>query len=137
MNTKRKGNIGESRVLYEFVKLGIPVYLPFGNTEKADLVIEIDGRLLKIQVKTSSIIRKEVLIFNSCSTMSKDGSSVLYTEDDIDYFALYHTETDKVYLLEASEGTNTTISLRLTEPKNGQKKNIRLAKDFILNRHIA
>lgn len=135
MNTKRKGNIGEARVLYELVSLGIPVYIPFGDTEKADLIAEINGRLMKIQIKTSSMIRREVLVFNSCSTMSKDGSSVPYTEEDIDYFALYHTETNEVYLLEASEGTNTVISLRLSEPKNGQKKNIKFAKDYLLSKH--
>ena len=48
MTTKQIGNIGEARVLSEFVRLGIPVYLPFGDNEKADLIAEFDGKLNRI-----------------------------------------------------------------------------------------
>lgn len=53
MNSKRIGNIGEAQVLNKFVSLGIPVYIPFGDNEKADLIAEFNGKLNKIQVKTS------------------------------------------------------------------------------------
>lgn len=31
----------------------IPVYIPFGDNERADLIAEFNGKLQKIQVKTS------------------------------------------------------------------------------------
>ena len=40
MNSKRIGNIGEAKVLAKFVEMGMPVYIPFGDNEKADLVAE-------------------------------------------------------------------------------------------------
>ena len=53
MTTKQLGNIGEAKVLAKFVELQVPVYIPFGDNEKADLVAEFNGKLNKIQVKTS------------------------------------------------------------------------------------
>lgn len=48
MNTKNVGNVGEAITLAEFVKRGIPVYIPFGENERADLVAEFNGKLNKI-----------------------------------------------------------------------------------------
>ena len=48
MQTKRIGNIGESRALFEFVKREIPVYLSFGDNETADLLAEFNGKINKI-----------------------------------------------------------------------------------------
>lgn len=38
MNTKRLGNIGEAKVLSAFVEHEIPVYIPFGDNEKLNLM---------------------------------------------------------------------------------------------------
>ncbi len=53
MTTKQLGNIGEAKTLAKFVELMIPVYVPFGDNEKSDLIAEFNGRLNRIQVKTS------------------------------------------------------------------------------------
>ena len=49
MNTKSIGNICEAKVLCKFIELGIPVYVPFGDNEEADLIAEFNGKLNKIQ----------------------------------------------------------------------------------------
>ena len=48
MNSKKKGDIGESRILYEFVKRGIQVAIPFGDNARYDLIAEFNGKLNKI-----------------------------------------------------------------------------------------
>lgn len=53
MTTKQLGNIGEAKVLAKFVELKVPIYIPFGDNKKADLIAEFNGKLNKIQVKTS------------------------------------------------------------------------------------
>ena len=53
VNTKRYGNIGEAMAISLFVKHGIPIAIPFGDNEKYDLIAEFNGKLNKIQVKTS------------------------------------------------------------------------------------
>ena len=49
MNSKSIGNIGEAKVLCKLVELGIPVYTPFGDNEKADLIAEFNGNLIKFK----------------------------------------------------------------------------------------
>lgn len=43
MDTKRLGNIGEALTQAEFVMRGIPLYLPFGENEKSDMIIDLNG----------------------------------------------------------------------------------------------
>lgn len=53
MTTKQLGNIGEAKALAKLVSMNVPVYVSFGDNEKADLVAEFNGKLNKLQVKTS------------------------------------------------------------------------------------
>ena len=41
---KRIGNIGEAAILNKFVEMGVPVYIPFGDNEKSDLVADFYGK---------------------------------------------------------------------------------------------
>jgi hypothetical protein len=38
MTTSQLGNIGESRVLSEFIKLGVPCFIPYGDGNTIDLI---------------------------------------------------------------------------------------------------
>lgn len=68
MNSKQIGNIGEAKVLSKFIELGFPVYIPFGDNEKADLVVEFNGKLNKVQVKTSIDAKNGNVIFDLTSS---------------------------------------------------------------------
>jgi hypothetical protein len=52
-NPKQQGNIGEARAIYEFAKRNWLVSKPVFESPKYDLVVEVDGVLKKVQVKTS------------------------------------------------------------------------------------
>lgn len=62
MNSKQIGNIGEAKVLSKFIELGFPVYIPFGDNEKADLVVEFNGKLNKIQIKLRLMLKTGILL---------------------------------------------------------------------------
>ena len=84
MNTKKIGNIGEAKTLAKFVELGIPVYVPFGDNESADLVAEFNGKLNKIQCKTTDKVKDGIIIWKINSTVVTGGSkwkTHKYTED--------------------------------------------------------
>ena len=132
MNSKRIGNIGEAITVAKFVEKGIPVYLPFGDNEKIDLIIEIKGKLLKVQVKTSNRLYKGSLIFNTRSTRSGTKETVLYSEEDIDLYACYSLITKELYILERIEFSQGTVFLRIEDSKNNQIKNIKYAKNYTL-----
>jgi hypothetical protein len=45
---------GEYSAIEYFGSQGIPVALPIGHSPDYDLIVEIDGRLVRVQVKTAS-----------------------------------------------------------------------------------
>lgn len=101
MDTKRIGNIGEAKALCKFVSLHIPVYQAFGDNEKSDLVADFNGKLQKIQVKTSEKCNNGKITFSLVSSTShrKNGTKHKYTKEEVDYFALYNLETDILILI--------------------------------------
>ena len=136
MNTKSIGNIGEAKVLAKFVELGIPVYLPFGDNEKADLIAEFNGKLNKIQVKTSIKAEEGKMIFDitSLTQHRKNGVKHIYTSDEINYFACYNIERQCILLFKVDEVPNTTITVRYEKPKNGQISGIRFEEDYLIDK---
>ena len=138
MQTKTIGNIGEAKVLCKFVELGIPVYLPFGDNEKSDLIADFNGKLNRIQVKTSLKAEDGKMIFSlTSSTMHrKNGVKHIYTEDEIDYFALYNIERDKLFLVPVSQVPNTTFNIRYEKPKNNQVQGIHFEEDYTFEKII-
>lgn len=91
MNTKRIGNIGEALAISEFVKRGIPVYIPFGENEKADLIADFNGKLNRIQCKTSDGCVKDGVIDWRLVTVTYHNVH-RYTKSEVDYFALYNVK---------------------------------------------
>lgn len=134
MDTKRIGNIGEAKVLAKFVECGIPVYIPFGDNEKADLVAEFGGRLNKIQVKTSSVSYAGQTSFSLTSSTShrKGGKKNKYSNEEVDYFALYSIARDKIYLLKVPDKPLNSIVIRYEPTKNGQSNGVKMECDYLL-----
>lgn len=138
MTTKQIGNIGEAKVLSEFVRLGIPVYLPFGDNEKADLIAEFNGKLNKIQVKSSQKIIEDKVRFSlvSSTTHRQNGVKHIYTENEIDYFAFYNLERDKVYLISINEEglPKNEVTIRFNPPKNKNQFKTFLEEDYLIEK---
>jgi len=53
LNSKKKGDAGLGKAIAYFTLLGIPVCIPLTDSQDYDLVIEVDGNLQKVQVKTT------------------------------------------------------------------------------------
>ncbi len=139
MNTKSVGNIGEACVLAKFVSLGIQVYQPFGDNEKSDLVAEFDGKLQKIQVKTSVGSKNGVIRFRTCSShrhTKSDTKTNMYTKDDVDYFALYSIERNLTYLVSVEEVSTTEVSIRFEDTKNKQSNGVRTESDYLIDNFL-
>jgi hypothetical protein len=54
MNRRSQGDLGEASAIEWFSRLGGMVFIPFGHSPDVDLVVQLEGRLLRIQVKTSA-----------------------------------------------------------------------------------
>ena len=127
MNSKRIGNIGEAKVLAKFVEMGIPIYIPFGDDEKADLIAEFDGKLNKIQVKTSIKSKNGCSIFDLTSSTAHrtNGERRKYLNSEIDYFALYSLDRDKIYLIKVTENPMSANTIRFEDKKIGMKSRVK------------
>lgn len=138
MNSKSIGNIGEAKALCKFVELGIPVYIPFGDNEKSDLIVEFNGKLNRIQVKTSVKAEDGKMIFDLTSSTAhrKNGAKHIYTKEEIDYFVCYNVARDKLFLVPVDEANNTAITIRYEKPKNNQIKGIRFENDYLLENSL-
>ncbi len=134
MNSKRIGNIGEAKVLAKFVEMGIPIYIPFGDDEKADLVAEFNGKLNKIQVKTSIKSKNGCSIFDLTSSTAHrtNGGRRKYSNSEIDYFALYSLDRDTIYLMKAPDDPMTAITIRFENTKSGKKIGVNYESDFLI-----
>lgn len=140
MTTKQMGNIGEAKVLSKFVEMQIPVYIPFGDNEKADLIADFNGKLQRIQVKTCEKAEDGKMIFSLVSSTEhrKQGTKHHYTSDEIDYFALYNIERDKLFLISITEENlpTTAVTIRYIKPKNNNQYKIFMENDYLFEKQI-
>jgi hypothetical protein len=54
INRRQQGDLGEASAIEWFSRLGATVFIPFGHSPDVDLVVELEGWLLRVQVKTST-----------------------------------------------------------------------------------
>ena len=120
--TKDQGILGESQVLAKFVSLGIPVSIPFGDNCSYDLIAEFNGKLNKIQVKTSIQTAEGKTVFELSRKRINTSNTYIkaYDSNEIDYFALYSVVRNKIYLIPIEEAPSKAISIRFEPTKNNQ-----------------
>ena len=58
MNTKQQGDIGVAKAIYIYTVLGYTVSIPNTDNAKYDLIVEKNGKLNRVQVKTTSFKTK-------------------------------------------------------------------------------
>ena len=135
MNTKRLGNIGEIKTISKLVEMQIPVYQAFGDIEKADIVAEFNGKLNKIQIKSSTQTSEDVTQFKISKTRINRNENVTsyYTKNEVDYFALYSVVKDQIYLVSFEDSPSVGIPIRHTKPKNNQIDRAKMDYDYLID----
>ena len=132
MNSKQKGNITELECMLAFIKLGYNVLTPYGDCERYDFVVDVNGKFIRVQVKTSRTYNDGASFsFSGRSCNRKDGQIIhhYYTNEEIDYFATIFD--GKCYLIPVEE-CGADKKLRTLPAKNGQVRGITWAKDYEL-----
>ena len=129
------GNVSESRILAAFVDAGFLVSIPFGNGTPYDLIVDVDNRLLKVQVKTGRL-RNGCVLFSAQRINGHHGTRRFkYTDDEFDLFGVYCPDNDGKYLVprlgELAEGR-----LRICATKNNQQQQIRWAIEFEFEEYL-
>lgn len=128
-DTSGIGNRSAGIVLAALLRLGKRVLLPFGDGQRYDLVIDDDddGVFQRVQCKTGRLIKGAVVF--STASQTRTGKRVAYT-NDCDLFGIYCPPLDKVYLVPVRDVPERTGTLRITAPKNGQERGLRMATRY-------
>jgi len=132
MNSKAVGEISEANILAEFMNAGYAVSIPFGNNQRYDMIVESvgsDGRLWKVQCKTGRL--RDGSIDFPCSNITYGNVRKDY-QGQVDIFAVFCVETGRVYLVPAERCGSSSVSIRVSYPKNNQLKTVLWAADCIL-----
>jgi len=58
MNTKKQGDAGVGSAVAYFTQCGYTVSIPLTDSQDYDLIVDIDGKLNRVQVKTSRCSEK-------------------------------------------------------------------------------
>ena len=137
LNSKQIGNLTEMECMLAFMRHGFNVLTPYGDCERYDFVADVNGILIKVQVKTSRYKDdlKNSILFSCRSTRKNMTQSrqVKYTSDEIDYFATYFNGKCYLVLIEECSSEKT---LRFEPPANGQRIGITFAEDYELEKQI-
>jgi PD-(D/E)XK endonuclease len=100
--SKRKGEMAELIFVVKATSMGFAVCKPYGNGEAYDLVVEANGRLLRIQVKSAFTSQR----WGYSVAVSRQGQhrhTVQYTADEIDFVAAYVVPHDAWYIVPVGE----------------------------------
>lgn len=105
-----QGNVGLGSAIAYFTSHSIPVCLPLNDTQKYDIVVEIDGEMKKVQIKTS---RQKTpaggYAIQLKNSGGSSGKSVIRNFDNtlVDYVFVL-TGNSKKYLIPSSEITSVS-----------------------------
>lgn len=134
MHTHRTGDISESKILARFIELGYVVLIPFNQGLRYDLVIEKEGAFQRVQVKTAWLMENGCIAFNSSSLDKSEQRDKTFRDyrEDIDLFAAYCPQLEKIYLVPVADAASRHCYLRIEPTQNGQTKGIRWAADYEL-----
>ena len=131
------GEITEQQVGLAFLRLGILLSKPLVQSSKYDFVADVNNKLYKIQVKTSTL-EEEGNYFSFATSTShtntKGTINLHYSPEEVDYFATICNE--QCYLIPYELCGTRNQRVRLQPTKNGQVKGILFAKDFKLENMI-
>lgn len=119
LTTQQKGITTEIAVAAYFLSLGYNVSQPFCQDSKYDLIVDVNNKLLRLQVKTARLLNEDTIIFNCRSTTknSQTNKSRYYQSDEIDYFATFWNY--KAYLVPVNEcSAEKRLHLTPTEKVN-------------------
>lgn len=133
MHTKDKGDWSEAEVIAKLKSImDCFVFTPFGDNTPYDIVIDINGELLKIQVKTARYVNGSIK-FETRSANSNMNESWHTTYGGlIDWFAVYSPDMDECYAVHIDECGSSSKTLRVEEP-DVSNPNINWAEDYVLD----
>ena len=131
IDTRIKGEITEMKCQLFCLEQGYVISKPILDTARYDLLLDYNGKIYRIQIKTSRWMsdEHEGIVFNCKSQHSVAGGNKImkYTPDEIDFFM---TEFENEFYLVPCKEAKVEMRLRFKPTKNHQDDKATFAKDF-------
>lgn len=122
MDTKLKSDIAESAVMTRLLKLGCRVLRPVGDRLPYDLCIDLDGKLVKIQVKSAW---RQAGSYTVDSRRTKTNRRRMvrgkYGRVDFDLAVLYIEDLDAFYVMPQNEFNSYKSGITLSDERSRQR----------------
>jgi hypothetical protein len=93
--TKRRGEIAEAAFLHKAASLGFSVAKPWGESDRYDFIVEVNGRCWRVQVKSAHTSALNGYSFHAYGNVRKNP----YTRRDIDFIVGYVVPDDVWYVI--------------------------------------
>ncbi|MEM9836535.1 MAG: group I intron-associated PD-(D/E)XK endonuclease [Bacteroidota bacterium] len=123
--TKLKGDIAEQAVTLKALKQGWEVLKPIGDRLPYDLVFDVNGYLIKVQVKSAWLDqRKNNYVIDNRRTKTNRRSMIRssYCKDDFDFAVAYIQDLEAFYVFPASDFISYGSEIHLVESDKRQRK---------------
>lgn len=128
------GDVNELKCILAFEERGYYTSIPFSGSCRYDVVADINGKLIKVQCKSSHFYKGDETCIEFDATRSTTNTQKTtryqYTKEEIDYFYTHFNGYD--FLIPVEE-TSTAKILRLLPPKNNQIEQVNIASDYLLD----
>ncbi len=139
MDTKQKGDIAEQAVVLQALKQGWGVLKPLGDRLPYDLVFDIGGSLVKIQVKSAWFDAKRVNYVVDTRRTKTNRRQMLrenYKLGDFDFAVIFIEELEVFYVMPCEVFVSYGSEIHFIEADKRQRKpkssEFRNAWDLIL-----
>jgi hypothetical protein len=132
----RIGAISSAQVAAALVEAGKFLWTCYVREARSDFLMEDqEGRIFRVQCKTGHLFRGAVQFQTYSLRAARRGTEWRRVRRDyqgqIDFFGVYCPDNRKVYLVPIEDVPTTRMChLRLTPPKNNQRRGIRWARDY-------
>ena len=124
LDTKLKSDIAESATVTKLLKLNFKVLKPFGDRLPYDLGIDLNGRLIKLQVKSAWLSKQGfyTVDIRRTKTNRRIMKHELYKRDDFDFAIIYIEELDISYVVPIEIFLSFKSGIALVEKTGRQRK---------------
>ena len=101
---KRIGDIGEANVIAKLLTYkNVFLSKPIGDNCPYDLIIDVEGRIYRAQVKTTEKLSRKRMVYYLFTYNSKRKEKKSYNRSEVDLFLFYCMETNYFGLARVGE----------------------------------
>ena len=125
MNTKQRGDIAEQAAILQGLKRGWGVLKPIGDRLPYDLVFDVNGTLIKIQVKSAWYDEKSgnyVVDNRRTKTNRRIMLREVYSTSDFDFALIYLETVDLFYVVPVDVFISYGSEIHLVEADKRQRR---------------